>query len=106
MSEDQVRELEVLYKKRLPLYKSIRKMFDNFIDKMRRNIDPEKKIVRIIDYKSHIKEFDSLRRKAEERNLAADDAFLKIQDIVRGRIVCANLEDVSHLPPETYINLL
>jgi len=77
----------------MPALKSARARLLSIIEEVVRKIE-DKDLVRARVHNVRIKSFSSLRRKAERHNWDAHEALRACNDLIGGRVVCNNVEDV------------
>ena len=85
-------KLAEAYKRALPNLISAEKQLVSILNEVVSRIE-DKKLVRAEVRKVRRKEIDSLTRKAEHNGWGADQA-LRASDLIGGRVVCNNVEDV------------
>jgi len=96
-SDEQKNQFASAWTARRPYLDEAKRRLDSALTSIRGKIDDDRRVVRIIRQWTCIKEYSSAISKADLKGLNSSDAVYEIGDLVRGRIVCANLEDVNRI---------
>ncbi len=88
------KEFDVHYRDRLPYFNAALVRLERLLITIKRKIKKESQVVRLTHLEANLKDYEELVRKAERLELKPENAVYTIHDIVRGRVVCNNIEDV------------
>ena len=93
MRKDRAAELRKQYTDRKPVLRRARGRLRSILEEVVRTIE-DKDLVRAQVHSIRIKSFPSLQRKAGRHNWDAYEALRGCNDLIGGRVVCNNVEDV------------
>ena len=93
MRKDTAAELCKQYTDRKPALRRVQARLQSILKEVVRTIE-DKDLVRARVYSVRIKSLSSLQRKAERQNWGAGEALRGCNDLIGGRVVCNNVEDV------------
>ena len=93
MRKDIAAELCKQYTNRKPALRRVRDRLRSILKEVVRTIE-DKDLVRARVHRIRIKSLSSLQRKAERQDWGVDEALRDCNDLIGGRVVCNNVEDV------------